>query len=305
MNELYSIGDVARRTGLSVSTIRFYADQGVVAPTGLTEGGFRQYDVHAIVRQHTTAEQVSLMHKLVSMSDDERDRLISEFWDFVTDGLDVHPGFVERLHHRRPHLPEEPSTEQLEAWIELAEIVQDKEVRTAVRDFLHRTFDTEQGRLVVSPDMAAHVEKQCRLLLEARAAWQAGVSADSAQARDLPERVAAGSAELVAAMTGRYDIDEARRRIVEFDGKGARRQTSSTAGLTQLNRYHVLVATTAGLHQAIECGPSGAHGAQGGGTHAGLRQAACCPSYSSRCGHLDSPAPVRHRLVVGTVGYGG
>ncbi|MFG2376707.1 MerR family transcriptional regulator [Streptomyces sp. NPDC048504] len=48
--ELYSIGDVARRTGLSVSAVRFYADEGVVAPTGLTEGGSRQYDVHAIVR---------------------------------------------------------------------------------------------------------------------------------------------------------------------------------------------------------------------------------------------------------------
>src|SRR5690349_16796917 len=143
MNELYSIGDVARRTGLSVSAIRFYADEGIVTPTSLTESGFRQYDVRAIarlelvrtlrdlgagldeirkvlaaesslqelavthlrlvedqlrqfrarravlrtmVRQHTTAEQVSLMHKLVSMSDDDRDRLISEFWDFVTEG---------------------------------------------------------------------------------------------------------------------------------------------------------------------------------------------------------------------------
>ena len=43
VNQLYSTGDVARRTGLSVSAIRFYADQGVVAPTGLSEGGFRQY----------------------------------------------------------------------------------------------------------------------------------------------------------------------------------------------------------------------------------------------------------------------
>lgn len=43
--ELCSIEDVARRTGLSVSAIRFYADEGVVTPTGLTEGGFRRYDV--------------------------------------------------------------------------------------------------------------------------------------------------------------------------------------------------------------------------------------------------------------------
>lgn len=304
VNELYSIGDVARRTGLSVSAIRFYADQGVVAPTGVTEGGFRQYDVHAIarlefvrtlrdlgaslddirrvlvtettlydlaaahlrvveeqlqqfrarravlraiVRQHTTAEQVSLMHKLVSMSDDERERLINEFWDFVTDGLEVHPGFVERLYRQRPHLPEEPSTDQLEAWIELAEIVQDEQVRAAVRDFLHRTFDTGQGQLgslMASPNMMACIERQRRLLLEARAARQTGVSADSAQARDLAERVAAGSAELVAAMTGKYDIDDARRRIVQFNlnGETARRLADMT-GLKLLDRYHLLVAT--------------------------------------------------------------
>ncbi len=33
-----------------MSAIRFYADEGVVPPTGLTEGGFRQYDVQAVAR---------------------------------------------------------------------------------------------------------------------------------------------------------------------------------------------------------------------------------------------------------------
>ncbi|NBE96631.1 MULTISPECIES: MerR family transcriptional regulator, partial [Nonomuraea] len=32
-NELYPIGDVARRTGLSVSAIRYYSDAGVIDPT--------------------------------------------------------------------------------------------------------------------------------------------------------------------------------------------------------------------------------------------------------------------------------
>jgi len=50
VNELYPIGDVARRTGLNVSAIRFYADEGIVPPSGLTEGGFRLYDVTAIAR---------------------------------------------------------------------------------------------------------------------------------------------------------------------------------------------------------------------------------------------------------------
>jgi DNA-binding transcriptional MerR regulator len=287
-----------------VSAIRFYADEGVVAPTALTKAGFRQYDVHAIarlelvrtlrdlgaglddirrvlaaeatladlarthlrlvedqlrqfrarravlrtiVRQDTTTDQVSLMHKLVSMSDDERDRLVTRFWDFVTDGLDVHPEYVERLRSRRPHLPEEPSTEQLEAWIELADLVQDEDFRTSMREFYHRTFGTERGKLMTTPDMVARAERHRQLLLEARAAQRAGVAADSPQAREIAERVAAGTAEFTAAMTGEYDPGKARRSLTEVDrtGKAARWPAKST-GLKLLTRYHSLVATVNG-----------------------------------------------------------
>lgn len=305
VNEFYSIGDVARRTGLSVSAIRFYADEGVVTPTRLTEGGFRQYDVHAIarlelvrtlrdlgaglddirrvlaeqttlhdlavahlrlvddqlrqfqarravlrtiVRQHTTTEQVGLMHKLVSMSDDDRERLITGFWDFVTEGLDVHPGYVRLLHARRPHLPDEPSTEQLEAWIELAEIVQDEQFRTALRTFFRGAFGTEQGKLMATPEMIERAERHRRLMLEARAARQAGVPADSPQARDIAERVAADRAEFAAAMTGEHDIDRARRGMVEYDrdDAAARWRAISSTGLNLLTRYLALVATIDG-----------------------------------------------------------
>ncbi|ADB35513.1 transcriptional regulator, MerR family [Kribbella flavida DSM 17836] len=46
----YSIGELARRTGLSVKTIRFYSDRGVVPPTGRTSAGYRQYDAEALAR---------------------------------------------------------------------------------------------------------------------------------------------------------------------------------------------------------------------------------------------------------------
>lgn len=304
MNEVYAIGDVARRTGLSVSAIRFYADEGVVAPTALTEGGFRQYDVHAIarlelvrtlrdlgaglddirrvltaettlpdlarthlrlvedqlrqfgarravlrtvVRQQTTTDQVSLLHKLVSMSDDDRDALISRFWDFVTDGLDVHPTYVDGLRSRRPHLPGEPSTEQLEAWIALAEIVQDEEFRTAVREFYHRTFGTARGRLMATPEMMARAEGHRQLLVEARAAQQSGVPADSVQAREIAERVAADSAEFTATLTGKHDVDRARRSITGFDPNGRAAQwMAKSTGLKLLTRYHSLVAAING-----------------------------------------------------------
>ncbi|MDX6328063.1 MAG: hypothetical protein QOI83_446 [Streptomycetaceae bacterium] len=47
---LFSIGDLARRTGLPVKTIRFYSDLGVVPPTDRTPAGYRLYDLDALAR---------------------------------------------------------------------------------------------------------------------------------------------------------------------------------------------------------------------------------------------------------------
>lgn len=52
MNEesLHSIGDLARRTGLPVKTIRFYSDRGLVPPTGRSPVGYRLYGSAAVAR---------------------------------------------------------------------------------------------------------------------------------------------------------------------------------------------------------------------------------------------------------------
>ncbi|MFJ3725408.1 MerR family transcriptional regulator [Streptomyces sp. NPDC090045] len=47
---LYSIGELSRRTGLPVRTIRFYSDAGVVAPTTRSPAGYRLYDLDALHR---------------------------------------------------------------------------------------------------------------------------------------------------------------------------------------------------------------------------------------------------------------
>ncbi|QKW30108.1 MerR family transcriptional regulator [Streptomyces similanensis] len=47
---LYSIGDLARRTGLTVKTIRFYSDRGIVAPTDRNPAGYRLYNLAAVAR---------------------------------------------------------------------------------------------------------------------------------------------------------------------------------------------------------------------------------------------------------------
>ncbi|WP_328785295.1 MerR family transcriptional regulator [Streptomyces canus] len=46
----YSIGELARRTGLTVKTIRFYSDRGIVAPTDRSPAGYRLYNIDAVAR---------------------------------------------------------------------------------------------------------------------------------------------------------------------------------------------------------------------------------------------------------------
>lgn len=47
---LYSIGELSRRTGLTVKTIRFYSDQGIVPPAGRSPAGYRLYGADALAR---------------------------------------------------------------------------------------------------------------------------------------------------------------------------------------------------------------------------------------------------------------
>lgn len=39
-----NIGEIAKRTELPVKTVRYYADVGLVKPTGRTDAGYRTYD---------------------------------------------------------------------------------------------------------------------------------------------------------------------------------------------------------------------------------------------------------------------
>jgi DNA-binding transcriptional MerR regulator len=46
----YSIGELARRTGLTVKAIRFYSDRGIVPPTDRSPTGHRRYGIDAVAR---------------------------------------------------------------------------------------------------------------------------------------------------------------------------------------------------------------------------------------------------------------
>jgi DNA-binding transcriptional MerR regulator len=184
---LYSIGDLARRTGLTVKAIRFYADCGLVPPTTRSPAGHRLYGIDAVARldhvrtlrdlgldlptirkvvdrevslaevaaahaealavqirtlrlrravltavakRGSTPEEMDLMHKLAKLSEDERRRLIADFLDAAFGGLGTFDGIRSSM---TPELPDNPEPEQVEAWVELAELSQDPDFRAVMR----------------------------------------------------------------------------------------------------------------------------------------------------------------------------
>lgn len=267
---LYTIGELARRTGLPVRTIRFYSDSGVVPPTDRTHTGYRLYDItsvarlelvrtlrdlgagldevrqvlgdemslhtlaethlrlvedqlrrlrtrravlRSVVQQASTTEEMRLMHKLAGMSDEERNRMIDEFWDEVTAGLDLNSDFIAWMRSAKPNLPDEPTTEQTEAWIELAELISDPDFRRSVRETSARQSEVLNSgpEYDFSPE---HVERTWDVMDEVIEARKAGTAPEGEHGRALADRFAA----MIANERGVDDDTAFRDTLVgEFD----------------------------------------------------------------------------------------
>ncbi|MFF6916918.1 MerR family transcriptional regulator [Streptomyces sp. NPDC012466] len=188
---LLTIGELARTTGLTVRTIRYWSDEGALPPVARSAGGYRLYDAASVARlelirtlrelglgladvrrilagettvaqvaaAHVIAldaqiqalkvtravlstvaqrgsgtEEMTLVNRLARLSAAERRRIVEDFVDEVFHGLDTaDPVIRERMRGTAADLPEEPTPEQVDAWLELAEMLQDPDFRAAMR----------------------------------------------------------------------------------------------------------------------------------------------------------------------------
>ena len=89
----------------------------------------------------TTAEEMTLMHDLARLGAQERRNIVSDFVEEVFDGLDAEPSIAARMRSALPELPDDPSTEQIAAWIELAELVADEDFRQRIRAMAQRSAE--------------------------------------------------------------------------------------------------------------------------------------------------------------------
>jgi DNA-binding transcriptional MerR regulator len=87
----------------------------------------------AVARRHPGTEEMTLMNKLARLSAAERRQIIEDFIAEVFDGLNADPGLRQKLRLTAPELPYEPAPEQVDAWVELAELVQDAGFRQRMR----------------------------------------------------------------------------------------------------------------------------------------------------------------------------
>jgi DNA-binding transcriptional MerR regulator len=87
----------------------------------------------AVASGEPDGQELRTMTRLAHISDDERKRIVEEFLDDVLGGLEIDPGLEARLRGGLPELPDEPTPEQVEAWVELAELLRDPDFRARIR----------------------------------------------------------------------------------------------------------------------------------------------------------------------------
>ncbi|HEY9368800.1 MerR family transcriptional regulator [Streptomyces sp.] len=238
--ELFSIGELARRTELSVRTIRFWSDSGVISPASRSAGGYRLYDAEAVVRldlvrtlrelgldldtvrqvlarqvtvrevagahvralnaeirtlqvrravlervarDGSTTEEMRLMHELARMSADERQRIINDFVHETFDGVapDAPGGQIAQAMRTMPtELPADPTAEQVDAWVELAELVSDEGFRKRAREMA--VAGAQAGQEPLGHDPAQVAEHAGRAVRE-------GVAPESNEGKEITDRI--------------------------------------------------------------------------------------------------------------------
>lgn len=253
---LLTIGQLARRSGVPVRTIRFWSDEGLLPETDRSPAGYRRYDAAAVARldlvrtlrelglglddvrevllrrrrvgevaaAHVRAideriralrvqravctllaragtdprpRELRLMNDLARLSAEERQRMIDEFVTETFAGTDPQApgaGIAAAMRTMPAELPDEPTTEQVEAWVELADLVSDPAFRARAREM------AVAGSEAVAPPPY----DPARVVEHAGAALQAGVDPAAPEAAAVLEQIgvgdvpAEGRAELAA-----------------------------------------------------------------------------------------------------------
>lgn len=262
------IGELADKSNLSVRTLRFYADEGLIPATARTGAGYRQFGPDALVRarlvrtlrdlgvgladiarvlddnttlielavEHERAldaqirllrlqravlraylkspdtKDLELMTDLSSLTADERRRIVEDYLDAVF-GHDA-SAVADKMRMGIPQLPDDPTSDQVAAWVEVAQLLRDPEFVETSRRMADRA--KAEGP---EPDVAQfEVGKAVGDL--AGAAMRAGTDPSSAEALGVVEAIEAVGGSVPAGGSRRETADRidafADRRVARY-----------------------------------------------------------------------------------------
>jgi DNA-binding transcriptional MerR regulator len=145
----------------------------------------RRAVLSSVAKRHGTTEETLIMHKLAQLSAEERQRIIDDFVDSAFEGVDTEgPGahIAQGMRIMPAELPDDPSAEQVDAWVELAELVGDDDFRRRVR---------EMAVTGASPGAAPTAYDPAVVIEHAGAAVESGVPPESEEGRTVLRRILA------------------------------------------------------------------------------------------------------------------
>ncbi|MGH2758090.1 MAG: MerR family transcriptional regulator [Actinomycetota bacterium] len=294
MNEVMTIGELARRAGVTTKTVRHYSNEGLLPPSQTSEAGYRLYaqddlerlaliralreaglDLTAIrsvldrklpLREALTLRLLAIEAHVASLSrvgaairaalkagpdeddlrrlamvtnqtDEGRKRVIERFFADVYDGLPVDQGMTDSLiEASTPRLPDEPTRAQLDAWIELSEIVSDPR-------FIGWKRGVSEAWVATVIDVASERTASEQATTSARKAIERGIGPDSAEAQQIVEGFLAAS----ASARGRELDDGFRAELQQASEKYDPRELRYWELVGIINEGHVDVQTEESL----------------------------------------------------------
>ncbi|MGR4853076.1 MerR family transcriptional regulator [Streptomyces sp. LARHCF252] len=234
-----TIGELARHTGLTVRTIRYWSDEGALPPVARSAGGYRLYDAASVARlelirtlrelglgladvhrvlageatvaqvaaahvvaldaqirslevtravlstvakRESSAEEMTLMNRLARLSAAERRRIVEDFMAEIFEGIDTaDPDIRRRLRFTAAKLPDDPTPEQVDACVELAELIQDPGFRAQMRQMIEFNA-ADRGPDVPAGSSLWFMSRLVQLAAKAR---QRGIAPEAPEADDV------------------------------------------------------------------------------------------------------------------------
>jgi DNA-binding transcriptional MerR regulator len=177
----------------------------------------RRAVLRAVAERGSSEEEMRLMHKLAQLNEEQRQRIIDEFWDAAFENVDADPQLIARMRSAWPQLPDDPSPEQVDAWVELAELVSEESFRACVRTMAERGAESDQAPTEVNMALNQLV------VAKAGTALADGVGAESDRAAAVIAEIVAAWAEAFAATDSvEYRADLLRQFTTFADARVAR-----------------------------------------------------------------------------------